>query len=82
MTTPVTISITEFIEPRDRGEITISAGSSLIARKSNISLFGDSSVIVQFVSEKTEAIKPHLNNGLVFKNVDPIVQERIKRLLD
>lgn len=81
MRSEVIISISEFVEPRDRGEISIRAGNRVIARKSNIALFGDRSVIMDFVGQQLEALKPHLADGLVFENVDPVVQEHIKRLL-
>jgi hypothetical protein len=38
-------------------------------------------VIVDFVGQQLVALKPHLADVLVFENVDPVVQERIKRLL-
>jgi hypothetical protein len=81
MTSPIVISISEFVEPRDRGEITVTVADRVIARKSNIPLYGDSSVIVEFIEERTEALRPYLAEGVVFDNVDPAVAERVRRLL-
>jgi hypothetical protein len=82
MPNPIVISISEFVEPRDYGEICVTVGSNLIARKSNIRLYGDSSVIVEFIKTRAEALRPHLAGGVVFENVDPEVAEKVRGLLE
>ncbi len=81
MPNPVVISISEFVEPRDRGEICVTVGAQVIARKSNIPLYGDSSVIVEFIKARADALRPHLAGGVVFENVDAVVAERVRGLL-
>jgi hypothetical protein len=81
MSSPIVISIFEFVEPRDRGEVTVTVAARVIARKSNIPLYGDSSVIVEFIKDRADALRPYLDEGVVFENVDPAVAERVRRLL-
>jgi hypothetical protein len=74
------ISISEQIEPRDRGEICITLGQTVIARKSNIPLYGthlDS--LVAFVADAM-AKRPELTGAeLRFDNVSEALAVQIKQ---
>lgn len=80
--TKVLIAISEFIEPRDFGEVVISAGDRVLARKSNIPLYGsDPGVVLEFVRGKVEKIRELGEVDVGFENVDVGLRERILRLL-
>jgi hypothetical protein len=79
--TPVLlISIFEQIEPRDRGEICITLGHTVIARKFNIPLYGthlDS--VVAFVADAV-AQRPELKGAeLRFDNVCEALAVKIRQ---
>ena len=74
------ISISEFIEPRDRGEVCVTVGGKVIARRSNIPLYGDGATVVGFIKEYLDSLAPHLSGGVVFENVDSALAERVRAL--
>jgi hypothetical protein len=78
---PLVISISEFVEPRDHGEICVTLGEKTIARKSNISLYGSCSLVTEFIADYAEVFRQNLDGGLKFENVDPDLVERITKML-
>ncbi|NBT11442.1 MAG: hypothetical protein EBS47_10905 [Betaproteobacteria bacterium] len=79
----VLIAISEFVEPRDFGEIVISIGERVLARKSNVPLCGaDPDLVLAFVRRSAAEIRAlRGNSGVVFENVDEVLQEKILRAL-
>lgn len=78
----VLIAISEFVEPRDFGEVVISVDDRVLARKSNIPLYGpDAGVVLEFVRDKMDTLRRFGATDVAFENVDPRLRERILRLL-
>ncbi|MEK0418708.1 MAG: hypothetical protein RI949_2714 [Pseudomonadota bacterium] len=80
--TKVIISISEFIEPRDFGEIAITCAGRVLARKSNVPLYGaNPNAALEFMEEKIAKIRDLGDVELVFENVDEGLRSRILALL-
>ncbi len=80
--TKVIISISEFIEPRDFGEIAITCAGRVLARKSNVPLHGiDPQAMLAFMEDKIAKIRELGDVELVFENVDEGLRMQIMALL-
>jgi hypothetical protein len=78
----VHISISEFIEPRDFGEIAITCAGRVLARKSNVPLYGaNPQAVLGFMDDKIPKIRELGYVELVFENVDEGLKSRILALL-
>ena len=79
----VLIAISEFVEPRDFGEVVISVDDRVLARKSNIPLYdADPGVVLDFVQGRVDRIRELGEVEVVFENVDAGLREQLFQLLN
>jgi len=76
------ISIDEFVEPRDFGEITVSYAGRVLARKSNVPLYGDPQSIRTFIAANMSTIRSLGEVEVAFENVSEGVRQHILGLLN